>query len=228
LRAGRGRQTNEHHPERQIDGKYAFESVHFYRSPVSWSKNLKLLLDNDFEAFIVPKGCFGKFSLCRRRVILESRQKISPKPFSKRNFPMANNLYKAEIRYAGDELFIGTTPGNYSLTIDTKDERKSAPTPVELLLVSVAACTAVDVVSILEKKRQTVTDYKVEITGERRDEHPRSFTKMHIHHIVYGRDVLEKALADAIGLSDEKYCSVAATVRPTVEITTSYEILQAG
>jgi uncharacterized OsmC-like protein len=54
---------------------------------------------------------------------------------------MTNNIYKAEIKYAGDELFIGTTPGNYSLTIDTKSERKSAPTPVELLLVSVAACT---------------------------------------------------------------------------------------
>jgi putative redox protein len=139
---------------------------------------------------------------------------------------MANNIYKATVKNAGDEFLIATTPGNYSLTIDTKGERKSAPTPVELLLVSVAACTAVDVVSILEKKRQDVTDYKVEISGERRDEHPRAFTKMHIHHIVYGRDVLEKAVADAIELSDTKYCSVAATVRPTVEITTSFEIIE--
>ncbi len=140
---------------------------------------------------------------------------------------MTNPIYKAKVKYAGDELFIGTTPGNYSLTLDTKGDRKSAPTPVELLLVSVAACTAVDVVSILEKKRQQVTDYEVEITGERREEHPRHFTKMHVHHIVYGRDVLEKAVADAVKLSDEKYCSVAATVRPTVEITTSFEIRQA-
>jgi len=140
---------------------------------------------------------------------------------------MANITYKATVKDAGDEFLIATTPGNYSLTIDTKSERKSAPTPVELLLVSVAACTAVDVVSILEKKRQNVTDYRVEITGERRDEHPRSFTKMHIHHIVYGHDVSEQALAHAIELSDTKYCSVAATVRPTVEITTSFEIIQA-
>jgi putative redox protein len=140
---------------------------------------------------------------------------------------MSNNIYKATVKHAGDEFFIGTTPNNYSLTIDTKGERKSAPTPIELLLVSVAACTAVDVVSILEKKRQNVTDYKVEISGERRDEHPRSFTKMHIHHIVYGRGVSEKATADAIELSDTKYCSVAATVRPTVEITTSFEIVEA-
>jgi len=140
---------------------------------------------------------------------------------------MSNITYKATVKDAGDEFLIATTPGNYSLTIDTKGERKSAPTPVELLLVSVAACTAVDVVSVLKKKRQAVTDYRVEITGERRDEHPRSFTKMHIHHIVYGHDVSEQALAHAIELSDTKYCSVAATVRPTVEITTSYEIIQA-
>jgi putative redox protein len=126
------------------------------------------------------------------------------------------------VKDAGDEFLVATTPGNYSLTIDTKSDRKSAPTPVELLLVSVAACTAVDIVSILEKKRQIVTDYRVEITGERRDEHPRSFTKMHLHHIVQGRDVSEQAVARAIELSDTKYCSVAATVRPTVEITTSF------
>ena len=139
---------------------------------------------------------------------------------------MANNIYKASVKNAGDEFLIATTPNNYSLTIDTKGERKSAPTPIELLLVSVAACTAVDVVSILEKKRQDVTDYKVEISGTRRDEHPRAFTTMHIHHIVYGRGVSEKALANAIELSDTKYCSVAATVRPTVEITTSFEIIE--
>ena len=141
---------------------------------------------------------------------------------------MAENIYKASVKYAGDEFFIGTTPSNHSLTIDTKSDRKSAPTPLEMLLVSVAACTAVDVVSILAKKRQIVTDYKVEITGERRDEFPRSFTKMHIHHIVYGRAVSEKATANAIELSDTKYCSVAATVRPTVEITTSFEIIEAA
>ncbi len=141
---------------------------------------------------------------------------------------MTNITYKATVKDAGDEFLIATTPGNYSLTIDTKSDRKSAPTPMELLLVSVAACTAVDVVSILEKKRQAVTDYRVEITGERRDEHPRSFTKMHVHHIVYGRGVSAQAVASAIELSDTKYCSVAATVRPTVEITTTFEIIEAA
>ncbi len=96
---------------------------------------------------------------------------------------------------------------------------------MEMLLVSVAGCTAVDVISILLKKRQDVTDYNVEITGTRADEHPRKFVSFHVHHIVHGRGVSEKAVADAVELSDTKYCSVAATVRPTAEITTTYEIV---
>ena len=94
-----------------------------------------------------------------------------------------------------------------------------------MLLVAVAGCTAADVISILLKKRQDVTDYNVEIEGTRADDHPRKFTKFHVHHIVHGRGVSAKAVADAIELSDKKYCSVAATVRPTAEITTSYEIV---
>lgn len=96
---------------------------------------------------------------------------------------------------------------------------------MEMLLVSVAGCTAVDVISILQKKRQDVTDYNVEITGTRADDHPRKFLTFHVHHIVHGRGVSEKAVADAIELSDTKYCSVAATVRPTAKITTTYEII---
>ncbi len=96
---------------------------------------------------------------------------------------------------------------------------------MEMLLVSVAGCTAADVISILLKKRQDVTDYRVEITGERAEDHPRKFLKFHVHHIVHGRSVSEKAVADAVELSDTKYCSVAATVRPTAEITTSFEII---
>ncbi len=139
---------------------------------------------------------------------------------------MSNNDYKATVQYAGDDFFIGTTPSGHAQVIDTKGDRKSAPSPLEMLLVSVAACTAVDVVSIMQKKRQQITDYKTEITGTRREEHPRSFIKLHIHHIVYGRDISEQALAQAIELSDTRYCSVAATVRPTAEITTSFEIIE--
>ncbi|MEZ5344288.1 MAG: OsmC family protein [Pyrinomonadaceae bacterium] len=139
---------------------------------------------------------------------------------------MTDEKYKATIHYAGDEFFIGTTPSGHSQTIDAKGDRKSAATPMELLLIAVAGCTAVDVISILQKKRQDVTDYRVEITGTRREEYPRGFIGFHVHHIVYGRSVSEKAVADAIELSDTKYCSVAYTVRPTAVITTDYEIIE--
>ena len=134
--------------------------------------------------------------------------------------------YKAVVRYAGDEMFLGTPPSGHTQVIETKGDRSNGITPLEMLLVSVAACTAADVISILEKKRQDVTEYRVEIEGDRRDEYPRSFTAFRINHIVHGRGVSEKALADAIELSDTKYCSVAATVRPAAEITTSYEIFE--
>lgn len=141
---------------------------------------------------------------------------------------MSGNTYKATVRYAGDDFFVGTSPSGNSQVIDVKGERKSAPSPLEMLLVSVAACTAADVISILEKKRQDVREYLVEVTGERVEEHPRKFVSFHVHHIVHGRSVSEKAVADAIELSDQKYCSVAATVRPTATITTSYEIVEIG
>ena len=73
-----------------------------------------------------------------------------------------------------------------------------------------------------------MTNYKVEIEGERAEDHPRKFVRFNVNHIVHGRSVSEKALADAIKLSDEKSCAVAATVRPTAEITTSSAIVEAG
>jgi putative redox protein len=141
---------------------------------------------------------------------------------------MGSDGYKATVRYAGDKLFVGMPPSGKSFLMDLDFERKSAPSPLEHLLVSVAACTAFDVQPILEKKRQDVTDYQVEISGERREEHPRAFIKFNIKHVIHGRNISEKAVADAIELSNEKYCSVAATVRPTAEITTSYEIIEVG
>lgn len=139
---------------------------------------------------------------------------------------MAGSEYKATVRYAGDELFIGTSPSGNSVAIDVKSDRKSAQTPMEMLLVSVAACTASDVASIMGKKRQDIREYLVEITGTRVDDYPRKFIAFHLHHIVRGHNVSEQALAHAIELSDTKYCSVAATVRPTATITTSYEIIE--
>lgn len=133
---------------------------------------------------------------------------------------------KAIVQMQGDNVFIVTTPSGHAIKLDTHHVRNSAPTPMELLLVALGSCTAVDVVSILRKKRQDVTDYRVEVRGERREEHPRSFQRMEVHHIVTGRSVSEQSVAQAIELSEQKYCSVAATLRPTAAIVSSYEIIE--
>ena len=130
----------------------------------------------------------------------------------------------AMIRYAGDDLFVAITPSGHAQTLDTRHERSAAATPMELLLLALGSCTAVDVISILNKKRERVTDYRVEVRGERRDEHPRKYTRFEVRHIVRGHKVSEKALAQAIELSETKYCSVAATLSPAAEIVSSFEI----
>ena len=108
---------------------------------------------------------------------------------------------------------------------DRHDRQRSAASgPLELLLLALGGCTGADVISILRKKREQVTDYRVEIRGERREEHPRSFRRLELRHIVRGHGISEAAVARAVQLSTEKYCSVAATLRPTAEIVSTWEI----
>jgi putative redox protein len=135
---------------------------------------------------------------------------------------------KAVVELVGDDLFSGRTPSGHVVVIDTDRERNSASSPMELLLVALGSCTGVDVVSILKKKRENVTGYSVEVRGQRRSEHPRSYKRMEVHHIVTGRNISERSVAQAIELSEQKYCSVAATLRPTAEIVSSFEIIEAG
>ena len=139
---------------------------------------------------------------------------------------MSAPVAKATVRFVSDDLFVGTTPSGHAMVLDTDHTRSSAPSPVELLLVALGSCTATDVASILAKKRQHVTSYIIEVSGERRDEYPRKYTSMKVHHIFTGRSISPKAVAHAIELSDTKYCSVAATLRPTVEIQSSFEIIE--
>lgn len=133
---------------------------------------------------------------------------------------------KAVIQLTGEDLFVGYTPSENAVTIDTNHIRHSAPSPMELLLLALGSCTGVDVISILRKQRQNVTDYRIEVRGQRRHDHPRSFKRMEVHHIVTGRNISGQSLAKAIQLSEQKYCSVAATFRPTAEIVSSYEIIE--
>jgi putative redox protein len=132
---------------------------------------------------------------------------------------------QATIHYAGDELFVGISPSGHALTIETNTTRSSAPSPMELLLLALGGCTGVDVISILRKKRERVTGYHIEVRGERRTEHPRAYTRLEVKHVVRGHDLSAKAVAQAIALSEQKYCSVAATLRPAAEIVSSYEII---
>lgn len=97
--------------------------------------------------------------------------------------------------------------------------------PMELLLVGLAGCTGMDVVSILEKKRQVVEEMTISVRGLRRDEHPRIYTQVEIGFTLVGSTLDAQAVEQAIQLSSEKYCSASATLRPQAEIRTTYKIL---
>ena len=139
---------------------------------------------------------------------------------------MANKETKATVHFAGNDFFVGVTPSGHAQAIETDSTRGTAATPMELLLIALGSCTGVDVISILKKKRQQVTDYRIEVSGERREEFPHSYTRLWVKHVVSGRGVSAQAVAQAIELSDTKYCSVAATLRGSAEIVTSYEIVE--
>jgi putative redox protein len=140
---------------------------------------------------------------------------------------MSTEVIKAVIELKGDDLFVGNTSSGNVVTIDTDRVRHSAPSPMELLLLALGACTGVDVISILRKKRQDVTDYRIEVRGQRRDDHPRSYELVEVHHIVTGRNMSPQSVTQAIELSEKKYCSVAATMRQAAEIASSFEIIEA-
>jgi len=139
---------------------------------------------------------------------------------------MAASEQKATIQLAGNDLFVGISPSGHAQAIETDSQRNGAATPMELLLLALGGCTGVDVISILKKQRQQVTGYRIEVHGDRREEFPRAYTRLYVKHIITGHAISEQAVARAIELSDQKYCSVAATLRGTAEIITSYEIIE--
>ena len=100
-----------------------------------------------------------------------------------------------------------------------------APSPVEGLLAALGGCAGMDVISILRKKRQGVTGYQLAVHGERRERHPRAFTRIEVVHRVRGRDLSPAAIAEAIRLSDTKCCSVHASLSKEIEIVSRYEII---
>jgi len=117
-----------------------------------------------------------------------------------------------EARFASHTLTLDSGPG------------ATAPNPVQGLLASLAACQGMDVISILRKKRQDVTGYEIEIHAERAATHPRRVTSVEIVHRVSGRNVSEPAVAEAIRLSEEKYCSVHHSLDPRIPIRSRIEL----
>lgn len=129
----------------------------------------------------------------------------------------------ARLRYAGDEAFVAESGSGHAL-VTSFGQRHTAASPMELLLVALGGCTGADIVSILEKKRQRVTGYEIEVRGERRAEHPRIYTSIEVVHRVRGYAIDPKAVQHAIELSETKYCSVSAMLGAAAQITMRYEI----
>lgn len=133
-------------------------------------------------------------------------------------------MSSATVRWNGGKRFVGTDYTNHSVVLSTKDEGVGM-SPSALLLVALGACSSVDVVDILTKKRLKLESLEVQVEGEQEADPPWTYRKIHVKYILGGKGLTEKDVAQAIHLSEEKYCSVAATVRGKAEIITSFEIL---
>jgi putative redox protein len=131
------------------------------------------------------------------------------------------------IKWIGGKQFVGIDSTRHSVVLSSVDEGVGLK-PSELLLIAVASCSAVDVVEILNKKRMPLSSMEISVQGEQDQDPPWTFRKIHMHFCMSGKFLTDKAVAQAIELSEEKYCSVAATIRPTAQITSDFEILLDG
>ncbi len=127
------------------------------------------------------------------------------------------------VRWAGGKRFIGIDSTNHSVVLSSADEGIGMK-PSELLLVALSSCSSVDVVDILSKKRIALTKLDVQATAEQDKEPPWTFRKIHLIYRLAGKGLTERDAEQAIKLSQEKYCSVAATIRGMAEITWEYVI----
>ncbi|MGL1956770.1 MAG: OsmC family protein [Colwellia sp.] len=131
---------------------------------------------------------------------------------------------KARVKWIGEELFLGTSDSGHTLVLDANGGNL-APSPLENILISLGCCSSVDVVSILQKSRQNITDCQVEITGTRVNSVPKLFKKIHLHFVINGCDINEKQVARAVSLSADKYCSVALMLNKKVTISHDFSII---
>lgn len=136
---------------------------------------------------------------------------------------------KARVKWVEHASFLGETESNHAVLMDgpsTAGGRNLGPRPMEMLLIGTGGCTAFDVVSILKKSRQAISDCYVELTAERAETEPKVFTKIHMHFVVKGKDIKPEAVEKAIKLSAEKYCSASIMLGQTAAITHDFEVVQ--
>jgi len=133
-------------------------------------------------------------------------------------------MQTASVQWIGEQKFVAIGPSGHAITIDSDRVSNKAPGPMELVLMALGACTATDVVIVLEKKRQKLQSLEVICSGERAADPPTVWVKLELLYRLRG-ELDEKAVQHAIQLSEEKYCSVSATLRKTATLTWRYEIL---
>ena len=138
---------------------------------------------------------------------------------------------KATINWKEEATFSGETGSGHTIIMDGPPDhggRNLGARPMEMMLLGLGGCTTFDVMHILKKSRQEVTDCQVELEAERAEKEPKVFTRIHVHFIVTGNDLKEKHVKRAVELSAEKYCSASIMLaRAGVEITHDYEICEA-
>ena len=133
-------------------------------------------------------------------------------------------MQTASVKWVGEQRFNATSPSGHAIAIDSDRESNKAPGPMEMLLLALGACTATDVVIVLEKKRQKLEALEVVCSGERAADYPQVWTKIEVLYRLHGR-LDETAVEHAIKLSEEKYCSVSAMLQKTAKVTSRYEII---
>ncbi len=133
-------------------------------------------------------------------------------------------MQTASVKWLSDQKFLATSPSGHSVHIDSDRESNNAPGPMELVLIALGACTATDIVIILEKKRQKIESFEVICSGERASDPPTVWKKLEILYRLRGK-LDEGSVRHAIVLSEEKYCSVAAMLKKTATLTWRLELL---
>lgn len=131
---------------------------------------------------------------------------------------------KASVTWQEKKAFLGVSPSGHHVQIDA--DKENGASPMELILLGLGGCASYDVVSILQKSRQEVTDVRCELTANRAETVPAVYTDIHMHFIVTGQDIKDKQVEKAVSLSAEKYCSASRMlVQGGVNITHDFEVV---